>query len=321
MSTAIEPAASLAQIPVVDFAGFASGDPARRAATCAALRRACETYGFLYLENHGVPSEVVDEVFAQARIFFALPQAAKEAARPQDRRNTLGYGGLGNQALEHGRPPDLKEMFQASQEEPWARPNVWPEGLPGFREAIMAFHTAATSACERLMQAIAVSLDLPEGYFEPFYDRSDSTARLLHYPPLAEPPAPGQIRAGAHTDFGGVNLLFPGAEGGLEIQAPDGTWLPTPARAGAGIVNTGDLIERWTNGLFRSSPHRVVNPEGAAALRDRYSLVLFHSPNRDAPVVCLEPCQSAERPARYPPITAGAHMQARIEASRREGYS
>ena len=87
------------------------------------------------------------------------------------------------------------------------------------------------------------------------------------------------------------------------------------------MVNTGDLIERWTNGLFRSSPHRVVNPQGAAALRDRYSLVLFHSPNRDAPVVCLEPCQSAERPARYPPITAGAHMQARIEASRREGYS
>jgi isopenicillin N synthase-like dioxygenase len=321
MSTATGTAASLAQIPVVDFAGFASGDPARRAATCAALRRAFETYGFLYLENHGVPAAVVDAVFDQARTFFALPVAAKEAARPQDPRNTLGYGGLGGQALEDGRPPDLKEIFQASPEEPWARPNVWPEGLPGFREAIMAFHTAATNACERLMQAIAVSLGLPEGYFAPYYDRSDSTARLLHYPPLDAPPAPGQIRAGAHTDFGGVNLLFPGAEGGLEIQAPDGAWLPTPARAGTGIVNTGDLIERWTNGLFRSSPHRVVNPEGAAALRDRYSLVLFHSPNRDAPIVCLEPCQSPERPSRYPPITAGAHMQARIEASRREGYS
>ena len=226
------------------------------------MRRAApafETYGFLYLENHGVPAAVVDAVFDQARIFFALPTAVKEAARPQDPRNTLGYGGLGGQALENGRPPELERDLPGQPGEPWARPNVWPEGLPGFREAIMAFHAAATNACERLMQAIAVSLGLPEGYFEPFYDRSDSTARLLHYPrwPSRRPGADPRRRA--HR-LRGVNLLFP-AEGGLEIQAPDGAWLPTPAR-GTGIVNTGDLIERWTNGLFRSSPHRVVNPEG-----------------------------------------------------------
>lgn len=307
-------------IPAVDFAGFASDEPARRAATAAALRAALERYGFLYLRNHGVPPAVLDALFAQAARFFALPLAAKQAATPAERGNTRGYGGVASQALDAGQPGDLKETFQAGPEPADTRPNAWPADLPGFREAVMAFHTTATAACNQLMRAIAVALGLPEAYFEPLHDHSDSTARLLHYPPLQALPVPGQLRAGAHTDFGGINLLFNDGEGGLEIQLPDGTWLPTPALSGAAIVNTGDLLERWTNGQFRSSPHRVVNPSGAAASRDRYSAVLFHSPNRDAVITCLEPCQSAERPPRFPPITAGEHMRARIEASRAHTY-
>jgi isopenicillin N synthase-like dioxygenase len=303
-------------IPVVDFAGFYSDDPARRAATAADLRAALEQYGFLYLRNHGVPQNVLDALFAGSRAFFALPLAAKQAATPTERANTRGYGGVASQALDERQPGDLKETFQAGPEPAAERPNAWPADLPGFREAVMAFHTTATAACNQLMRAIAVALGLPNAYFEPFHTHSDSTARLLHYPPLQGSPAPGQLRAGAHTDFGGINLLFNDGEGGLEIQLPDGTWLPTPALDGAAIVNTGDLLERWTNGQFRSSPHRVVNPSGAAALRDRYSAVMFHSPNREAVVTCLAPCQGPARPPRFPPITAGDHMRARIEASR-----
>lgn len=304
-----------ATIPVVDFAGM--DVPTERAATAAQLSRALETFGFCYVRHHGVPQPVLDALFAQSHAFFSLPAAAKEQVRPADRRNTLGYGGVGSQALDETRPADLKETFQASPEAPWARPNAWPADLPGFREAVLAFHTAASAACMRLMAALAHSLGLPEDHFAPYFDASDSTARLLHYPPLPATLAPGQIRAGAHTDFGGLNLLFNDGEGGLEIQLPDGTWLPAPALPGAGILNTGDLIERWSNGQFRSSPHRVVNPAGASAARDRYSAVLFHSPNRDALIECLPPCQGPARPARFPPITAGQHMQARIEASRR----
>jgi isopenicillin N synthase-like dioxygenase len=311
---------SIIEIPVVDFAGFSSSDPAQRAATAGALRAAFESCGFLYLYNHGVPGEVRDAVFAQSRTFFALPLEVKETARAPESGSVLGYGGLGGQALEKGRPGDLKEIFQATAQRPDAGPNVWPEGMPRFHEAVMAFHDAAVAACGQIMRAMAVSLGLPEAYFEPFYDHSDTTARLLHYPPLLGAPAPGQIRAGAHTDFGGVSLLFPGEEAGLEIQAPDGAWLAAPARPGAALVNTGDLIERWTNGMFRSSLHRVVNPIGAAAARDRYSVVLFHVPNPDALITCLDPCQSPERPAQYPPITAGEHLSARIRASRGHVY-
>ncbi|HZS01676.1 MAG TPA: 2-oxoglutarate and iron-dependent oxygenase domain-containing protein [Chloroflexota bacterium] len=314
-----ETATATTAIPIVDFAGFSSPDPTARAATARALRAALEAYGFLYLRNHGVPTAVLDDLFRQARVFFSLPREAKEAARPRA-GSTRGWEGVGAQALDVARPGDLKETFQAGPGHAWARPNTWPEGLPEFRAAVEAFYTAATAACDQLMRAIAVSLGLPEAYFEPYYDRCDPTARLLYYPPLATAPAPGQLRAGAHTDFGGINVLFQGDEGGLEIQAPDGAWLAAPAIPGLAVVNTGDLLERWTNGLFRSSPHRVVNPTGPAATRERYSAVLFHSPNNDAVITCLEPCQGAANPPRYPPITVGDHMRARIEASRRHGY-
>ena len=174
--------------------------------------------------------------------------------------------------------------------------------------------------CNQLMCAIAVSLGLPEAYFDPYHDRSDCTARLLHYPPLPANPLPGQMRAGTHTDFGGLSLLFQDGEGGLEIQGLESAWVPAPALPGMPIVNTGDLLDRWTNGQFRSSPHRVVNPIGPAVAQHRYSVVLFHSPNPDAVIECLAPCQGPERQPRYSPITAGEHMLARIKASRPGGY-
>lgn len=234
--------------------------------------------------------------------------------------STRGYGSVGSQSLDEKRPGDLKEIFQAGPERPGARPNVWPEKLPGFRQAVLAFQEAAMETCNQLMRAIAVSLGLPEAYFEPYHDRSDSTARLLHYPLLPDTPLTGQMRAGAHTDFGGLSLLFQDGEDGLEIQRPGGAWIPTPALPGIAIVNTGDLLERWTNAEFRSSPHRVANPVGPAAAHDRYSVVLFYSPNPDAVIKCLAPCQSPGRQPRYPPITAGEHMLARIKASRPGGY-
>lgn len=304
-------------IPLIDFAAFSSPDAGQRMAMVASLRSALENCGFMYLRHHGVAPSLVDAMFAQARQFFSLPAEIKIQAKPKEKGSTRGYEGVGVQALEVGRPGDLKEIFQCGGEPAQGRPNAWPDGLPEFRQTLLAFLQAAKTSCTALMQAIALSLGLPENYFAPYHDRSDSTLRLLHYPPLREAPAPGQLRAGAHTDFGGMNLLFQDDEGGLEIQAPDGAWIAAPAIAGTAIVNTGDLISRWTNGLFRSSPHRVVNPTGAAANKDRYSFVLFHSPNADAVISCLEPCQGPDNPPKFAPIAAGEHLRARAEASRR----
>lgn len=304
------------KIPLIDFAGFV--EPRRRQKIVAELRAALESCGFMYLQNHGVPQAMVDAVFAQSRRFFGLPGEAKNAAKPKEKGSTRGYEGIGVQALDEARPGDLKEIFQCGPEPARVRLNVWPEGMPEFRAALLNFHQSAKRSCEQLMSAIAVSLALPENFFEPYQDRSDATLRLLHYPPLAGAPVPGQLRAGAHTDFGGMNLLFQDDEGGLEIEAADGSWIAAPAIPGTAIVNTGDLISRWTNGMFRSSPHRVVNPTGAAADKHRYSFVLFHSPNPDAVISCLPPCTGPDNPPKFAPITAGEHLRARAAASR--GY-
>ncbi len=307
-------------IPVIDFEPMKATDGVARNSMLASLRAALEVHGFMYLRNHGIAQSLVDAVFVQSRRFFSLPAEVKNRARPREKGSTRGYEGVGVQALEAGRPGDLKEIFQCGPEPARNRPNAWPEALPEFRQTLIEFLEAARASCDGLMKAIALSLGLPENYFVPFHDRTDSTLRLLHYPPLRDAPAPGQLRAGAHTDFGGMNLLFQDDEGGLEIQAPDGSWIAAPAIPGTAIVNTGDLIARWTNGQFRSSPHRVVNPSGPAASKDRYSFVLFHSPNPDAVISCLEPCQSPDNPPKFAPIAAGEHLRARAEASRRHGY-
>jgi isopenicillin N synthase-like dioxygenase len=169
-----------------------------------------------------------------------------------------------------------------------------------------------------VVRAVAVGLKLPEDHFVAAHDPHSGSAMLLHYPPLDGPAADGQFRSGAHTDYGSITLLFhDGAADGLEFQRPDGTWLPAPSAAGAGIVNAGDLLQRWTNDQLRSVLHRVVPPTGAAATRSRYSAVLFYQPRYDAVISCLEACQDADRPARYPPITAGEHIEAKIQESRR----
>jgi isopenicillin N synthase-like dioxygenase len=295
-------------IPIIDFAGFTSGDSAARMATATSIRRALEEFGFLYLRGHGVAQGVVDEFFAQAQIFFALPPEAKARAS--------GHSAAGYRALDPTRPADLKESFKLEPDldQP---PDLWPEELPRFREAMVAHHQAAVAVCGRVLQAVATGFGLPAEYFQAAHTRC-GTLVVVHYPPLTGPVAPGQLRSGAHTDFGSVTLLFHHNDaGGLEIQRPDGSWLAAPSVPGAAIVNAGDLLRRWTNDQLRSVLHRVVLPEGSATARSRYSAVLFFNPRPEAMITCLEPCTGPGRPALYPPITAGEHIQAKLRETRR----
>lgn len=304
------------EIPVVDFEGIWSEDLSRRKSTADILRGALESYGFLYLRNHGVSALGLNDLFDQSRAFFALSQETKDAAKRREGSNSRhGYEGMGGQSLDE-HFADLKELFHAVPHA--ADADLWPKQPPRFREVVLTFHQAAAKTAYKFMCAVALSLGLPEDYFAPFHDRAEGSVRMLHYPPVKGSVGPGQLRAGAHTDFGGITLLFTDDESGLEIQAPDGAWLPATVHTGAVIVNTGDLMERWTNGQFRSSPHRVVVPEGPAVERHRYSVAFFFSPNRDAVISCLKPCQSLEHPPKYPPVTAGEHIRSRVLATRPE---
>jgi isopenicillin N synthase-like dioxygenase len=222
--------------------------------------------------------------------------------------------------LDPSKPTDVKERFRAPYDSNLP-PGYWPERLPGFREAISVFHEAGLSVLRQIMHGVSLSLGLPEEYFDAAHEPHSGAVMLLHYPPITEPLLPGQLRSGAHTDFGTMTLLFHhGSAEGLEIQRPNGTWLHAPSIPGAAIVNAGDLLTRWTNGQLRSVLHRVVPPQGEAAQRPRYSATLFYEPRHEVVISCLEPCQSPTRPALYPPITAGERLEARRKENIRAGY-
>jgi isopenicillin N synthase-like dioxygenase len=300
------------KLPVVDFTGFTGGDSALRKATAMSMREAFEDFGFIYLKNHSVPKRIVDELFARGIEFFDLPRATKAEAG--------GYRGAGLSGLDPTKPTDVKERFRAPYNSN-VPPGYWPQRLPHFHEAISAFHEAGLLVLRHVMHGVALSLGLPEEYFDAAHEPHSGAVMLLYYPPITEPLLPGQLRSGAHTDFGTMTLLLHhGSAEGLEIQRPNGTWLHAPSIPGAAIVNVGNLLTRWTNGQLRSVLHRVVPPQGEAAQHPRYSATLFYEPRHEVIISCLEPCQSPTNPALYPPITVGERLEQRRKENIRIGY-
>ena len=300
------------RIPVVDFRGLTASDLAVRKATATTVRQAFEDFGFIYVRDHSVPQRVVDELFGQGITFFNLPPTTKAEAG--------GYRGAGLSGLDPTKPTDVKERFRAPYDTdlPLA---YWPKRPFKFREAISDFHEAGLAVLRQLMRGVALSVGVPEEFFDAAHEPHSGAVMLLHYPPITEPLLPGQLRSGAHTDFGTMTLLFHhGSAEGLEIQRPDGSWLHAPALPGAAIVNVGDLLTRWTNGQLRSVLHRVVPPEGEAAGRSRYSATLFYEPRHEVVIRCLEPFQSPTKPALYPPITVGERLEQRRRENMRSGY-
>src|SRR5215470_14414888 len=187
------------KIPIIDFTGLAAADVALRKAAAKSMREAFEDFGFIYLKNHTVPQGVIDELFARSIEFFDLPQASKAEAG--------GYRGPGLSGLDPSKPTDVKERFRAPYDSSLPA-GYWPERLPGFREAISVFHEAGLSVLRQVMRGVALSLGLLGEYFDAAHDPHTGAVMLLHYPPITEPLLPGQLRSGAHTDFGTMTLLF-----------------------------------------------------------------------------------------------------------------
>jgi len=286
-------------------------------AIAAEMREACTAHGFLYVADHGVPAQRVADTFAAAARFFALPEIAKEEVSLFKSHARRGWEGLGAQTLDASAQPDRKESFYCGVDYPPDHPNVvarlngygenlWPAGLPGFREAMEAYVAAVTALAERLMRDLARSLDLPPGFFDATMREPMVTLRLCRYPPQPAGAGADVFGAGAHTDWGAITILAQDSVGGLQVQRPDGTWLDATPIPGTFVVNLGDMIPRWTNGRYRSNPHRVINANPTA--RDRYSLPFFYSPNYHARI---EPVPGTVPPGEAPhvtPCTAGEHL-------------
>jgi isopenicillin N synthase-like dioxygenase len=169
----------------------------------------------------------------------------------------------------------------------------------------------------RLMTVFAAALSLPERYFARFIDAPISALRALNYPEQLRPPKPGQLRAGAHTDYGSLTILLP-EEGskGLEIAGRDGSWIAVPPIPGAFVINLGDLMQRWTNDRWVSTLHRVVNPSPQdGGMARRQSLAFFHQPNWAAEIVCLDACLGAGEKPKYEPVLSGPYLMSKFRAT------
>jgi isopenicillin N synthase-like dioxygenase len=303
------------ELPVIDISGL-TGTVTERNAIARKLKVACTDTGFFYVTGHGVTTELIGRVFRQSQIFFALPVEQKLALVKDKSPCRRGYEPLRVQTLEPGTPPDLKEGFQMGLDLPADHPavandpghhgaNQWPEHLPAFKDVMTSYAQEMMRVSHVLMRGLAVSLDLPEDYFDDFCDTPVTNLRLLHYPPQPANPAPGEKGCGAHTDWGGVTVLLQDDAGGLQVLSADGSWIAAPPITGTFVVNIGDLFARWTNDLYRSTVHRVINTSG----RDRYSVPFFFDGCSDHLVSCIPTCCREGESGRFADITVRGHLQ------------
>lgn len=310
------------EIPVIDLTGSFSSDLEDRKKVAWNIHKACRETGFFYVINHRFPAKLIEDQFAWSSKFFKLSLEDKLALDMKKSPSKVGYEPIGAQVLDSQddsgtvAPSDLKESFQCSVEAGPDHPmvklgmrgfghNQWPSNLPGFKEHTLSYQAAARDLGDRVLRLIALSLDLDERFFEGVYDYPSLGLRMLNYPPQPEDAAANQLGAGAHTDWGGVTLLAQDEIGGLEVRNAAGDWVAATPVPGSFVVNLGDLMARWTNGVYNSNLHRVMN--NGVRRTERKSIAFFYSPRPTAVIEPLPTCVSPDRPAQFATCTAAEH--------------
>lgn len=296
-------------IPLVDMGPYLEGTPEGRAKVAQEIYRSAHEVGFTYLKNFGMSEDMLEAGFAVAHSFFNSDEKLKVPFSPEVNH---GYTAMQGEALDPSKPADLKETFTCRDlsRKP-SGPEYWPN--PQFEAFMRVFYARIVSIASNVMGAFELAMDLPEGYFDERHTGLTQTLRLLHYPPVTEV-AEGQLGAGAHTDYGTLTVLFQDNAGGLQVQGLDGEWIDAPPIPGTVVINTGDLIARWSNDVFKSTPHRVV-PRPAAMKNGRQSIAFFSDPDPDVMIETIPSCVTEDNPAKYEPISAGEHIRQRIMAS------
>lgn len=298
--------------------------------SCLNLKSALSQFGFVGLNDHGLPAGLRARAFAQLEEFFALELNDKLRCHLPDSGGARGYTPVGIEVAKDQSIPDLKEFFHVGREHVRLGPrqtspsanqlvalqglpkNLWPVALPEFPQVLCELYEHLEAIGARVLTAIARSLDLVEDYFEDKIDVGNSLLRGLHYPPLAEDPA-GAVRAAAHEDINLITLLVGSEQPGLEVLDRNGCWIPAPSGDELIICNVGDMLERMTNNVLVSTTHRVVNPPLPWARQSRYSLPFFLHPNSDFLIQSLPSCVSEQHPDRYPaPIFAHEFLRQRL---------
>lgn len=320
-------------IPVIDVGPAFRGEPGGLERVAAQVRDASERVGFFYVAGHGVDPAIIAAAFEASREFHALPMAEKLALRLNE--NNIGYLPV-NQSIQRASTvhkatrPNFNESFFISHERGADHPDVragtplrgrnqWPAGHEAMRRAMLAYFKALERVGERMLPVLARALDMPADYFAPFFaNEAHINLRFLHYPPQ-DTDDDEQFGQGPHTDNSFITFLAREDVPGLAVRLPSGEWLAPPVIEGTFLVNLGNVMKRWSNDRFLSTPHGVLNDSG----RDRYSIAFFYSPNVNAVIECLPSCVGSDNPPRYPPAVYGDLVRAFYSANyfHQQGYA
>lgn len=300
-------------IPVVDLERFRAGDRDDQRAFVAQLGRALTEFGFVAVENHHTGREAIDGAYAAVRALFALPADVKARYEDPASGRQRGYTSLGTEHAKYHNVPDLKEFWHVGPEVTPAESavlrvpcNLWPTELPQLRSAALELWRREHEVARVLLRAIARFLDADEDAFLAMIEGGNTVLRMIHYPAPDEAVEPGAVWAAAHEDINLITLLCEATDPGLELLTRDGTWLPITPIRGQLIADTGDMMERLTNGLLPSTTHRVLAPQGAR--KSRYSMPFFVHPRPEHVLTPLPGMVTEARPRRWEDITAEAYL-------------
>jgi isopenicillin N synthase-like dioxygenase len=305
-------------IPVIDAGALYGSDAAAAARVAADIRRASVEVGFFYVSGHNVPRDLMRAMLMAAKYFFLLPEATKRAIEVNSAHR--GYVPFAQSKLGRTYEPDLKESFnfaypfKAGDPEvlagkPLIGVNQWPQGEGAWRKVVEDYYSAVFELGQRVLEGFALALGARRDFFRSLYQRPLVRARLLHYPPQPKEAAENQFGAAPHTDWGNMTILWQDDVGGLQVKNRSGVWIDAPYIEGTFVINIGDMLERWSNDLFVSTPHRVVNASG----RERYSIPVFYDPDFDTVVECLPNCASESNPPKYPRTVAGEYITGKYD--------
>ncbi|KIJ09305.1 hypothetical protein PAXINDRAFT_17604 [Paxillus involutus ATCC 200175] len=315
----VDPSGAFTSIPIIDLTKGATLEG--RAALAQEVRDACMKVGFFYVQNHGIPQTCFDNVLAAMQTYFGLPMEAKMKLYHKTVANFKGYSPPldANIDAANNDRGDFHEGFEIGWEEfevkandekraddgAMAGANVWPDDYPGFRDACLEYYHAAVNVGKTLFPLFALALELPETYFDDKTKNSAAIMRALHYPlqechPDGDSETPG---IGAHTDFECFTILWQQPDiQTLQVMNSEKRWIDAPPIKDTLVINIGDQLALWTI-------HRAMNKSG----KERYSIPLFFGTDYHVNIAPIPSCVSADRPAKYSPITAGDYVNKRLK--------
>lgn len=300
------------QVPVIDIAGLRAEALETRKGVAAEIDRACRTIGFFYVSGHGVPDTLVTDLIQASRAFFAQPLEEKMAIASAQSEHFRGYVPMHSEEHNPGKGRDWHEALDFGREprpgqpadDGFYGPNQWPATMPDLRPVVERYYDAMLGLGNDLLRGFALALELDEAFFLPKFEWAAGWLRLLHYPPQPAATEGDGIGIGEHTDYDAFTILWQDQQGGLEVQPLDGQWIQAPPIPSTFVINIANLMQRWTNDQYRSTPHRAVNRSGV----DRTSVPFFFNAAPETVVECVPTCG----PAIYPPITAAEWVRARV---------